>query len=230
LTAVSQFTMNQLIDLCPSQNFSKPNWKVIYNSFNANFYPMALEERTKIVASLGIPANVPYILHVGSALPRKNRVMLLEMVSRLGNRWNGNICFAGFPLNESLIERIKELGLENRVFSVVKPQHEHLVALYSHSQAFIFPSFSEGFGWPLIEGQACGTMVIASNIEPMPEISNNTTLLANPYEADDFANALLRCLDENERQALIKMGFENCKRFDTGTLTRQFIELYTKAG
>lgn len=227
LASVSQFTMKQLYALSTSANHQlDKKWKVVHNSFNAPFAPM---QRLKCIPHLdrcGIPSNKPYVLHVGSALPRKNREMVVNMVHAVGNQWKGLICFAGQPIDAALAGHIKNLGLSDRVISVVKPDHQTLVALYSACEAFIFPSLSEGFGWPLIEAQACGAPVVASDIEPMPEISNGTALHADPLDKKAFAEAFLKVLQPSVRARLIQQGFENCKRFDNDLLIKEFIDLY----
>ena len=228
LIAVSQLTMNQLTELCEGDKPLKSGWKVIHNSFNAEFYPLGATESWNTLATAGLPKNLPFILHVGSALPRKNRKMLLNMVQELGNKWKGSICFAGQPLDENLIKHARKLGLENRTISLVKPDHQTLLALYSSCQAFVFPSFSEGFGWPLIEAQACGAPVLASSVEPMPEVSNDTALHADPNSARDFANAFMKLSEPGMRKKLIEEGYKNSRRFDSGTLTKEFIKMYAQ--
>jgi glycosyltransferase involved in cell wall biosynthesis len=226
LTAVSNLTMNQLLDLCENELAASQNWKVIHNSFNADFWPMDKSESERLVAATGIAVGESFLLHVGSALPRKNRNMLLSMVNVLGDKWNGLICFAGQPIDDKLASEAKDLGLTGRVVSIVKPDHQTLVALYSTCTAFIFPSFSEGFGWPLIEAQACGAPVIASNVEPMPEVSGGTAIHADPDRPEDFARGFLSILDESTRKDLIQSGYNNAKRFDSGLLAKEFIKLY----
>ncbi|WP_316786289.1 glycosyltransferase family 1 protein [Pedobacter frigiditerrae] len=224
LTAVSHLTMKQLVELCEFEPVKlHAQWKVIYNTFNAEFKPMASAKAKKLLAAK-IPENRDFILHVGSSLARKNRKMLLDMVHELGEHWNGVICYAGQSIDEALVNHARDLGLEHRLIGIETPSHEVLVALYSSCTAFVFPSFSEGFGWPLIEAQACGAPVLASNAAPMPEISNGSALHANPYDAASFAKAFSRLL--TEKDSLIERGYENCKRFDPETLTTQFINLY----
>jgi glycosyltransferase involved in cell wall biosynthesis len=228
LTTVSQLTMNQLLELC-GDTVPGDQWKVIHNSFNGDFAPVNIEDSTRLLGGTGIAPGQPFILTVGSSLPRKNRKMLLEMTAALKTKWDGLICFAGQPLNETLLKQIKEFGLEDRVISIVKPDHATLLALYSSCTAFIFPSYSEGFGWPLIEAQACGAPVIASNVEPMPEISNGTAIHADPNQPVDFANGLQLLLDPLRRCEFIELGFKNALRFDSRWLTREFIGLYIKS-
>jgi len=227
LTTVSQLTMNQLIELCKGDLPEDRNWKVIHNSFNADFHPMSVAESSVLTVKAGIPAQTPFMLTIGSGLVRKNRKMLLDMAVELGAKWDGLICFAGQPLDDEFRTYIVQLGLKDRVVSIENPDHQTLLALYSACQAFIFPSFSEGFGWPLIEAQACGAPVIASNIEPMPEVSNGSAIHADPYKAPEFAAAFLHLLNEENRNELIKKGYENAKRFDRTAITKEFIQLYT---
>lgn len=226
LASVSHFTLNQLNDLSRQKINTDKKWVVIHNAFNAPFLPMEKEEYIEHLNELGLNPKVPFILHVGSALIRKNRKQLLQMVSFLGTRWDGVICFAGKPIDSQLASLIKDLGLENRVISLVRPSHKQLVALYSACQAFIFPSLSEGFGWPVIEAQACGAPVIASNFEPMPEVSNGAAIHVHPEDAEGFAKALLSLNHDDCRNTLIKSGLENTKRFSVEIMIKAYIDLH----
>jgi glycosyltransferase involved in cell wall biosynthesis len=227
LIAVSQYTMNGLLELC---NHTKPlgaRWKMIYNSFNGHFRPMPLPDCQKLIAAHGLPAGTPFILSVGSASVRKNRKLLLEMAHCLGKHWEGRVCFAGHAMEPSLLAYAEKLGLKDRISVVVNPGHDTLVALYSACTAFVFPSFSEGFGWPLIEAQACGAPVLASNLSPMPEISKGSAIHVNPHSPSEFALAFLELLVPEKRDNLVKKGFENCKRFRPQLISRQFLDLYS---
>ena len=199
LTAVSQFTMGQLLELVGKDVRKQKRWKVLYNTFNDDFKPAPKQKVSEVLESYGLSYS-KYLLHVGSSLPRKNRKMLVEMVALLGEDWKGDICFAGQPLDESLKLEIEKLGLTQRVINLVKPDHATLLALYSGCEAFVFPSFSEGFGWPVIEAQACGVPVIASDIEPMPEVSGGAALHASPYSPSAFASALAVLKESNKRE------------------------------
>lgn len=225
LTTVSHNTMQDLSQLCGTEKGSNSNWRVIHNSFNSNFWPMDKRESRKLLEDINFPEG-PFILHVGSGLPRKNRNLLLEMVKAMGDRWKGNICFAGDPLDKDFSEKVDQAFLKNRVISVVKPAHQTLVALYSSCEAFIFPSFSEGFGWPLIEAQACGVPVLASSIPTLCEIGGEAAIYADPYKPEEFAECFLNLIQKGRNQKFIALGFENCKRFESQKLTRDFIRLY----
>ncbi|MBU2948829.1 glycosyltransferase family 4 protein [Zobellia uliginosa] len=226
LAAVSNFTMNQLIELSDEEVIDLKNWQVIYNGFNAPFKPMNRERAASLISTTSLNPDNEFIFHIGSNLERKNRKLLIDLIVELKEKWKGNICFAGKPATNEIMEYAKTLGVENRVISISKPNHDVLVALYSNCTAFIFPSFSEGFGWPLIEAQACGSPSIASNLNPMPEVGEQGALYANPNSAVDFANAFLKLQDAELKNQLIKRGFENIKRFDSSIMIDKYLDFF----
>lgn len=225
IACVSNFTLLQLRVLCELSSVPN-NWKVIHNAFNAEFTDRRNENTEGVLDGIGISKNDSYILHVGSDLKRKNRKLLLDMLIKLGQESQVRACFAGAPLEKELIDYAIANGINNRIISVIKPKHEILVSLYQNCEAFIFPSLSEGFGWPVIEAQACGCPVIASNFEPMPEISGGAAIHANPNDSDNFAKAFLFLKDTNIKSTLIKNGLENIKRFEKEQIIKQYLELY----
>ncbi len=227
LATVSELTMRQLLALAGPAPVARPaSWCVIPNAFNAHFRPLAAAERAAVLHRAGLALPPSFLLHVGSGAVRKNRGMLLEMVHALGLRWQGSICFAGEAPDADLLARARALGLHERVIAVVKPSHETLVALYGACEAFVFPSFSEGFGWPVIEAQACGAPVIASNIEPMPEVSGGAALHADPTDPAAFAAALLALQEPGARQALVRRGLLHGQQFAPARMTQAYLRLY----
>lgn len=230
LAAVSNFTLNQLKEICYKHiDSSDKHWTVIYNSFNAPFTEIDKNTRQNLLINAGLNPKVPFIFHIGSNLKRKNRKLLIDMLVELGDCWHGNVYFAGQPLEESLSSYANDLGLGDRIVSITKPNHSLLTGLYSSCEAFIFPSYSEGFGWPLIEAQACGAPVIASDIEPMPEVSNNSAIHADPNNPQEFALAFKSLRNENIKNTIIKNGFENIKRFEFKKIINSYIDLHNIA-
>ena len=100
--------------------------------------------------------------------------------------------------------------------------------LYCSAHALIFPSLSEGFGWPIIEAQACGCPVIASNTTSIPEVVGIGGLLAHPNDVKDFANHV-KTLEVNDiRCCLIDYGFANVNRFSVSSVTTSYINFSLK--
>jgi glycosyltransferase involved in cell wall biosynthesis len=228
LGADSDNTLRHLYELVAAQAPVDKIWEVIHVSFNADFRPMEWAERAPLLQSVGIDVNESFLLCVGSALPRKNRKLLLDMAAELGTQWTGRICYAGQAIEPELMQHARSLGLQERVISVTNPSHVTLVALYSSCSALVFPSFSEGFGWPVIEAQACGAPVIASNIEPMPEVSGGAALHADPTKPQAFAKAFMTLQDNALRMDIIQRGFANCKRFELNRMIKAYLKLHSE--
>ncbi len=155
----------------------------------------------------------PYLLMVGSALPRKNRALALQLMERLGASSPFCLVVAGEPLAppEQLFRDTHPLG--DRVLSIPCPSHPLLNWLYCHAHALLFPSIAEGFGWPLLEAQACDCPVIASTTTSIPEVAGSAAFYADPFDVATFADHVLALLDPAERLRLIELGHQNLRRF-----------------
>ncbi|MDP3963877.1 MAG: glycosyltransferase family 1 protein [bacterium] len=87
-------------------------------------------------------------------------------------------------------------------------------ALLKGATAFMFPSWCEGFGLPVLEAQSAGVPVITSNISAMPEVGGKAALYIDPADPESIADAMDRVAkDRKLRNDLIEAGYENIKRF-----------------
>jgi glycosyltransferase involved in cell wall biosynthesis len=170
--------------------------------------------------------KAPYILHVGSNLRRKNRDGLLRIFAKVAARWKGVLVLAGEPLTEELWALAQSLGVRDRVLDVPKPDTSLLEALYNRATSLVFPSRFEGFGWPIIEAQACGCPVICSNAVPLPEILGDGGLICPLDDEEAFATAILRLADSAERDACVRRGLANVANFTTERMIEGYLKVY----
>lgn len=171
----------------------------------------------------------PFLLHVGSSQPRKNRDGVIRIFAKVTESFDCNLVFAGSPLEPEQQTLIAELGLNNKVIEVQSPDNEMLRALYSKAFALVFPSKSEGFGWPIIEAQACGCPVLSSNAYSCPEAAGTGALLYDFSDEQGFTEGILRLAkDEEFRRNLISQGYENAKNFNPADCAREYLKLYRK--
>lgn len=225
LAAVSEFTLKQLKDIDTKPSLQK-KWICIHNALSDKFVPMEKDKIQDILGNFKPLLSKPFILHVGSDLERKNRKLLVEMMYELQNEWDGLLVLAGEKLNMGLLDLIEKLKLNKRILQINNPKDIEIIGLYSMCQVMVFPSFSEGFGWPIIEAQACGAPVITSNKAPMmDEVGGDAALYANPEDAISFVDQFRKLNNETFRKEVICAGHENTKRFDFENTIRQYIEL-----
>jgi glycosyltransferase involved in cell wall biosynthesis len=89
-----------------------------------------------------------------------------------------------------------------------------LPALISGADVLCYPSLSEGFGLPVLDGFACGTAVLTSNVTSLPEVAGDAAVLVDPRDSQAIGRALQQLLsDEALRRGLVARGRERCKRF-----------------
>ena len=185
---------------------------VIPIPLNAPFTPDPLAFPLTLLEAEQIPQK-PYLLMVGSALPRKNRALALKLLDWFGTASPYRVVFAGAPLTEAENSFRGSHSLGERLISIQRPSHPLLNRLYCHAHALLFPSFSEGFGWPLVEAQTCHCPVIASPTTSIPEVAGDGALYADPTDVDGFAAHVHTLEDPGVRAQLINRGVANTRRY-----------------
>lgn len=104
---------------------------------------------------------------------------------------------------------------------------DELLNEYEKCDIINFPSTHEGFGMPIIEGQATGRLVVTSNISPMKEVAGHGACLCNPYSVQSIRDTYLKILhDEKYRKEKIKLGLENVKQYRSDIIANKYINLY----
>jgi glycosyltransferase involved in cell wall biosynthesis len=104
-----------------------------------------------------------------------------------------------------------------------------LVALYSDCHVFVFPSFHEGFGLPVLEAMCCGAAVIGSNTSSIPEVIGRSDALFNPHSIEDMARVIERVLvDEDFRCSLIEHAAIQSKKFSWDQSAQTAIQAFEK--
>jgi glycosyltransferase involved in cell wall biosynthesis len=174
--------------------------------------------------------ELPFVLHVGSNLRRKNRDGVIRIFARCKDKWNGRLVFAGDLLDPELMSIAERLGVLDRVTQLKDPANDQLEALYNCAIALLYPSRFEGFGWPIIEAQACGCPVICSNSGPLPEAAGDAGLFHDVDDEEGFATDLQRLTDPAERARWSDKSLRNAERFSTDKMISRYIEIYRGLG
>ena len=195
-------------------------------------YPFRKLAQSEAMARLkNIPElRFPFVLHVGSNLPRKNREGVLRIFARNKRKWDARLVFAGDPMDTTQLSIANELGVADRVIQIKDATDESLEALYNCAIALLYPSFSEGFGWPIIEAQACGCPVVCSNLAPLPEAAGDAGLFHDLEDKAGFAADLLRLNDPAEQVRWSEKSLRNVERFSTEKMISRYIDIYRSIG
>lgn len=224
IVCVSQPTANDLSALEPS---CAGKIHVIPNPLNYPYSPMEESAAVSTVARIAPNAGRRFFLHVGNNSWYKNRAGVLRIFAELRKRGpfaGHRLILAGKLLTEELKALTSSLGLEHRVINVGTVSNEELRALYSTAEALIFPSLREGFGWPVVEAQACGCPVFSTNKSPMTEVGGSGARYMNP-EVPSEAAALIET-ELRSRERMVAAGFANVRRFDPREICRSYLNVY----
>jgi glycosyltransferase involved in cell wall biosynthesis len=206
----------------------KPDRRTILNALNYPFRRMPREEALARLSQQGQwDSSRPFVLHVGSDLPRKNRPGVIRAFARASAETDLQLVLAGQPLNPELEEMIRAKGIAERVKVFVRPSNEVLEALYNSALALLFPSRYEGFGWPLIEAQACGCPVICSRCAPFAEVVEASAMIRDVEDERGFAQDIVRLArDAGERRRWSEAGLRNAQRFEPAQMIARYLDVY----
>ena len=230
LVCVSQATARDAERLVDRTN-GRPQISVVRLGLNYPYGKLEPEvARARLARVAGVDLDLPFVLHVGSNARRKNREGVLRIFSRCREKWNGQLIFAGDLLGPPLRSLASALGISDRVIQVENPADEILEALYNCALALLYPSRFEGFGWPIIEAQACGCPVVCSNAGPLPEAAGDAGLFHDVDDEAGFATDLLRLANETERKDWSERSLRNAKRFSSDQMIAQYIDIYRQLG
>jgi glycosyltransferase involved in cell wall biosynthesis len=199
---------------------------VVYPSYNAKVYRPVEDERELVRVRAKYGLSEKYVLSVGTVQPRKNYGRLVEASAALPPEYSlvivGKKGFQ-FPALEA---RVGELGMARRVRFLNYVPLEDMPSLYGGARAAVVPSLYEGFGFPALEAQACGTPLVSSNSSSLPEVAGAGALYFDPKNVEEMARALaLGVSDEEVRGGLVASGFDNVKRFSWDRAARQIVEI-----
>lgn len=182
---------------------------------------------------LSLPAQVlteKFWLCVGTIEPRKNHLGLLRAYARYKAR-HGNalpLVHAGGSgwLMDDFTEQVRKLNLQDDVITLGYVDNETLQWLYQNCFAFLYPSFFEGFGLPVLEAMSLGVAVITSNTTSLPEVAGDAALLINPLDDQSLAQAMLRLDDDELRRDLKTKAIAQAARFSWQNSANATLQMY----
>jgi glycosyltransferase involved in cell wall biosynthesis len=181
---------------------------VIYNAVADIFQPTPdkqLREENYIVAVSSFKANKNFFKSYKAFVLAKTRIQNLKFYV-IGDLTSNNF--------KCLQSEIDEMRNDADVRFLGRLSDEEMVKYYSNAKAFVFASFYEGFGIPVLEAQACGCPVVCSNLSSLPEVVQNSALTFNPNSINEIADAIVDVVtDDTLSKRLIVSGSENYRRF-----------------
>ena len=193
---VSESTARELARLHPE---TATRIRVALNGVDPEFSPGG-DEALRQGTRERFAAGRPFLLYLGTLEPRKNVGAIVEACERL---WEedalrpdlvlaGGMGWSASPLRD----RIETSPFRGRIHLAGYAARETALALYRSAEAFVYPSFAEGFGLPLLEAMACGLPCVASTADALVEVGGDAALYAPPGDTRALAQAIAEALED----------------------------------
>lgn len=209
-------------------NILKINPEKIKTVYLGTNFKKQTKAKEWITQKYGIIA--PFILFAGMLEPRKNIPNLIRAFAGLAPEISHSLVIVGKNgwVFEEIFELVERLNLKERIIFTGYIPDDDLQYFYSAADCFVYPSYYEGFGIPVIEAMACGCPVITSNNSSLKEIAGDAALLINnPDNASEIAKKIKKIiLNKRLRETLNQKGLKKIKEFSWKKTAEKTLEAY----
>lgn len=216
---VSQYTKKDLIQRYPNLHLEDKT-KVVFAGVR-DIFTRKMDANKIVSVQRRYNLDPDYIMMAGTLEPRKNILGALEAYSLLSPKNQQSFRFVivgkrGWYYKQ-IFQKVKDLNLMLRVKFLEYIPDDDLVTLMQGAKLFLFPSFYEGFGLPILEAMQCGVPVLASRVTSIPELGVDAIHYADPHDVVDLADGITQLLENDEyRMQLKQKGFDQVKNFSWG--------------
>jgi len=225
------FTLSEFsaADIADRYDVSRDKITVTHLTAADSFRPREKQYcREHLAQKYGI--DFPYILYVGRIQARKNLRRLVEAYASVRKQGvSAKLVLVGKKdwKSEQLLAKIKELGLESAVVFPGFVSFEDLPFFYNAAEVFVFPSFFEGFGLPVVESMASGVPTITSLGSSLEEVAGDGAMLIDPQDTTAIAAAIRQVLGDRELHSqLIARGLRRSAQFKSDSLAQKVLQVY----
>lgn len=152
-----------------------------------------------------------YLLFIGTIEPRKNLVNLIKAYDMLPASYREEyslVLAGGRGWNDGEIQsEINKKRSAGRLILTGYVADEDIAALYTHATVFLYPSFYEGFGLPILEALACGTAVLTAKNSSLEEVAQNAAYYVDEFSIESISTGIQKLIDsESLRRNIVKFG------------------------
>lgn len=218
IVAVSKNTKKDLIYL---YKIPENKIKVIYEGVSSEHASIDSDQYDKYK---------PFMLFIGRLEKRKNIEGIVSTFEILKNKHkiSHKLVLAGSPGFGYLDIKHKIEASEYRaeIIETGFVEEKNKWQLMREAEIFLFPTFYEGFGLPILEAQSLGVPVVTSNVSSFPEVTGGSAFLVDPKEPKVIAQAIISLISDNtQKNDIIRKGYENVKKFSWEKCSSEIAEL-----
>lgn len=173
----------------------------------------------------------PYFLFVSTLEPRKNILTLIEAFEYLKRNYHipHQLILVGKKgwKYQDILEKIQTSNVKEDIQQLDYLSDELVALFYNQAAAFVYPSYYEGFGLPILEAMTLGAPVITSNTSSLPEVGGEAALYIDPHDYYELAQTMLKVIDNSTlRKEMIDKGKKQAQKFSWEKTAKTTIEAY----
>ena len=218
-------------------NLSKKNIRIIPYGFDHNAFSCTQATENELVLRMlsWKEEGITVLLNVSSYAVHKNFETLIEalpsvinhgykikLVTTLSREQTG-----GVLEYDRLVARINELGLDETVVCAGYIPYEQLSSIYRAADVFVFPSFTESFGHPMVEAMASGLPVLAADTPTNREVCGTGGIFFDTFDPNDCAKQLHDLIaDSPFRSKLALHAQQHAQNFSWEKHVKELVEVF----
>lgn len=225
IIAISEMTKRDIITFW---KIDEQKIDVVYQGCHPNFKLQASEkQKEEIREKYQLPQK--YILNVGSIESRKNLLLIVKALEYIPDDIVLIAVGKRTPYTDTVEEYINSHKLNDRVHLLHNIPFQELPVLYQLAQLFVYPSFFEGFGIPIIEAIHSGIPVIAATGSCLEEAGGPDSIYINPNDEKELAEKINILLSSPEIvSTMIEKGRKYVERFSENVIAQDIMHVYQK--
>ena len=222
--AISEYTKKTFLDYFP--HYPEDRITVIGLGTRPSIKNVRSAKRKKAILNR-FQLSDGFWLSVGTIEPRKNYKSLIDAYGELNDHRPLVIAGGRGWLESDLVEKVRHLGMQDRVRFLGYISDQELSVLYSSCLAFIYPSHYEGFGLPVLEAMSCSAAVITSNTSSLPEVGGDAVLYVTPSSRDSLFRAMKLVTSNSKLIRDLRMkSRKRAKEFSWADAAKKTLEVY----
>ncbi|GAB2644312.1 glycosyltransferase family 1 protein [Emticicia sediminis] len=202
---------------------------VVHNGVSGRF---GIKPNTETINQTKRELNLEgdFFLFLGNVEPRKNVTNTVKaFVAFAEINTHVQLVITGLKPTfvADILSEIGKISFLNRFVFPGFVTESVLLTLYAEAKVFLYPSFREGFGLPILEAMAFGTPVVTSNISAMPEVAGDAAFLVDPYSVEEITAGMTVAYENDKlRQQKINSGFLRPSMFTWQNTAQKMLKIY----
>jgi glycosyltransferase involved in cell wall biosynthesis len=223
--AISEETKSDLINYLGEK---EERIDVVYQGCNPIFHQPVTEAVLQDARTrYALPEQ--YMLIVCAIEKRKNHQLILKAMRNPRVDLPLVVVGRSSEYQKELFDMIREYRLEKRVLFLNEVETAQLPALYKLSSLFVYPSFYEGFGIPILEALTMGVPVVTSKGSCFKETGGEAACYIDPYDEEELSENIIKILsDDDYRGGMIKEGLLHAGKFTDEIIAKNLFSTYKK--